>query len=225
MNPCSEEIKCPYCEGILETKPTRKKKCRWCGQQIVVRSGCLVTEDAAVEIDWLVRLAQFDVSASDFEYHRSELSQQLRMAVNSRDTIWRILNSLIVNNRNLGKRWRVFHEMATFVVQEGKDPKPYLVEAHKIKLAAYAEMGVEVLRVVSYSHQQDDSCCEACAALFGKQLSTQEAISQMPIPTVCEEGWCTCDYISEEEWRREHSPSRVSKRQLQILEWLNELGF
>ena len=58
---------CPNCGNGLEKKPTRKKKCPNCGKYMRVRSGVVVTEHRAEELDLLKRMSIFGVTQADFD--------------------------------------------------------------------------------------------------------------------------------------------------------------
>lgn len=124
--------KCPTCRSALQAKPTRKQDCPHCGKCILVRNGELVTEEQATIMDWLVPLESFGVTRNDFHRHRNELSKQFGFQASVKDTLWRILNNLVLDYaRTGGSSELVYREMARLVSSEGKDPTPHLVEAEK----------------------------------------------------------------------------------------------
>ena len=190
---------------FLDPGPKRGKKCPACGQQFAVRKGEIVTLEEAEIRDWLFRLEKYGVSRKDFDRHRADLTRQFGTKAGVNDTVWRILNSLIATERDIQTLRGVYWEMAGLVSGEGKDPKPYLAEALKLDLLMLKREGVKAVRIVGCGGRVDDSsACPACRTLWGKKLAIDEAVSQMPIPTKCErpDGWCRCDYVSEEMWRQ-----------------------
>ncbi|RJP46306.1 MAG: hypothetical protein C4583_19210 [Anaerolineaceae bacterium] len=125
--------KCPNCNLELQTRPSRKENCPYCGDFILVRHGKLVTEEQAKVMDWLVRLEIFGVTRRDFDRQREALSKQFGNRASVNDTVWRILNNLILR---LGKSSvlleQVYREMASLASNEGKDPTQYLIQAKKV---------------------------------------------------------------------------------------------
>jgi len=99
-----------------------------------VRNGQLVTEEQATILDWLGALESFGISRKDFDEHRSKLSKNFGFQASVNDTIWRILNNLIMTYaRNEAALEQIYREMAKLVSSEGKDPTQYLVEAEKVR--------------------------------------------------------------------------------------------
>lgn len=126
--------KCPNCDMALQIKPTRKQECPHCGKFILVRNGEPVTAEQAAIMDWLVRLESLGVTRKDFDKQRNELSKQFGTQASVNDTLWRILNKLILNfARSNTHLEQVYREMASLVSSEGKDPTQYLVEAEKVR--------------------------------------------------------------------------------------------
>ncbi len=126
--------KCPNCNQALPVKPTRKQECPHCGRCIFVRNGQLVTEEQATIMDWLVHLELFGITRKDFDKHRQELSKQFGGQASVNDTLWRILNTLVVDYaKDDAALEQVYREMAKLVSSEGKDPTQYLVEAEKAR--------------------------------------------------------------------------------------------
>ncbi len=48
-----DDALCPYCSGLLEKAPARKKKCPHCGNYMYVRGGKAYTEEGAKKADFL----------------------------------------------------------------------------------------------------------------------------------------------------------------------------
>jgi len=86
---------------------------------------------------WLDRLNLFGVTRTDFNRQREELSKQFGSPASVNDTVWRILNSLVVKYAQDHYRLEhIYREMAALISQEGKDPTQYLEQAEKIRLGA-----------------------------------------------------------------------------------------
>jgi len=183
---------CPYCKRVLETAPTRKTRCAHCARYILVRAGRLVTEDEATTTDWLARAGHLGVSRRDFDRHREELSKKFGTHATVNDTIWRILNVLIGRAGDAATLRFVYSEMAALAATEGKDPKPYLAEGLKLELEEHRRQGVTSVRVRSCN---DNFVCAACQVLYDKTWRIEAALSEMPIPALCEApSGCRCGY-------------------------------
>lgn len=126
--------KCPYCGMVLQAKPTQKQECPTCHKNIIVRNGELVTEEQATIKEWLERLAGFGIDQREFNYCRDDLSREFSSQASVNDTVWRILNNLVLihagNNKSLEL---IYGEMSRLVSSEGKDPTKYLIEAEKAR--------------------------------------------------------------------------------------------
>lgn len=129
-----ESFKCPACGSLLEEKPKRKHICSHCGNAILVHAGKLVTEEGAFIIDWLLRLEHFGVSRKDFNQVRNQLSKQFGENASANDTIWRILNNLVIKfgSENTFLE-QIYREMSSIGSAEGRDPTPFLLEAEKAR--------------------------------------------------------------------------------------------
>lgn len=126
--------KCPNCNSVLREKPTRKQECPYCNKFIFVRKGELFTEEQATISDWLGSLEYFGITPKDFDEQRSELSKKFGVQASVNDTLWRILNNLIITYANNQVALeQIYREMAKLVSSEGKDPTQYLVEAEKVR--------------------------------------------------------------------------------------------
>jgi len=139
---------CPYCGIHLENSITRKQQCPHCQKNIFVRSSELVTEDESVTLDWLVKLESFGIDRRAFEIERNKLSKQFGTRACAHDTIWKILNQLLVNlppgDFQLSS---VYGLMADFVADEGRDPTRFLIEAINAgRLTAFQNKRESLLR-------------------------------------------------------------------------------
>jgi hypothetical protein len=129
-----KKIKCPNCNAVLQSKPTRKQECPRCGKSIHVRVGELLTEDQATVKDWLVHLERFGITQRDFDRHKRELSLQFGTSASVNDTLWRILNQLVLTcAKDASFLEQVYREMARLTSSEGRDPTQYLTEAENVR--------------------------------------------------------------------------------------------
>jgi predicted RNA-binding Zn-ribbon protein involved in translation (DUF1610 family) len=184
---------CPYCGKTLDVKPTRKKKCPHCGRPIFVRQGNLRTQEQAETDDWLKRLEYLGVTRKDFDRHQQELAKQFGLKPVVNDTVWRILNSRIASTRSHQDLRLIYQEMAHLVETEGKDSKPYNVEARKHELLEIREGGFWNRATIQTAN--DDLVCPACRKLAKKTCSIDEALQTLPIPNLCQsERGCRCSY-------------------------------
>jgi hypothetical protein len=204
MKSSKSQSKCPYCNQVLTPPPKWGKKCPFCGQQFMIRQGEPVTLEEAKFRDGLLLLEEYGVTRKDFDRHRADLTKQFGFKASVDDTVWRILNSLIAKERDIQILRRIYFEMGRLVSQEGKNPRPYFAEAHKLELLRLKRDGVKTVRIVGCGRRVDDQhACSACKALWGKRFAIDEAMSLLPIPNKCEspDGLCRCEYVSEDTWR------------------------
>jgi len=119
---------------VLSSKPARKFGCPHCGETIRVRKGELLSEEDFHIHEWIDRLEFLGVSIMLFNRHRDELSKQLGFKASVNDTVWRILNRLIINYGadNVALE-QIYRSMSKLVSNEGEDPTPYLLEAEKAR--------------------------------------------------------------------------------------------
>lgn len=84
--------------------------------------------------NWLVRLGDFGISRKDFGAARTQLSEQFGKPAGVNDTVWRILNDLVIKYAEdpATLEW-IYREMARLVSAEGRDSTPYLLEAEKAR--------------------------------------------------------------------------------------------
>jgi len=125
---------CPNCGKVLSSKPTRKVDCPHCGETIRVRKGELLSEDDFNIHGWIDHLEFLGVTMVLFNRHRDELSKQFGLKASVNDTVWRILNRLIINyGADNAALEHIYRSMSKLVSSEGKDPTPYLLEAEKAR--------------------------------------------------------------------------------------------
>ncbi|MDP2949452.1 MAG: hypothetical protein Q8P22_07930 [Chloroflexota bacterium] len=180
---------CPYCGAETVPVPSRKKKCRACGNYVFVkvkpsdRRRYLVTEEQAREIE--AEWAQYHRRQKDESW--AALNRQLQEAMRRSD--WQEMSGL-------------YFQMASQLFEEGRESFRLARLARECKLKAYQESGVvEVVQILACLAES----CPACRALHGKRFAIKQALQEMPIPvetcsTWKEEGrthgWCRCHYAA-----------------------------
>lgn len=204
-------IKCPYCEEILEQKPQRKKKCPFCSNTIYVRSGNLVTEERADEIDkereeerqiqHLEDLCErFEFSVEEFHKREQEFSEKMGGAKpNQVNVVLSLFNEGIVKGK-YAKTGIPYYDMALFLNENNKECFHILQLAIKMELKGYQKQ--EFVTHVGISSSRG---CPSCEKLDGKEMTIEEALETMPIPNKdCtfhlydeKRGFCRCTYYPE----------------------------
>jgi len=191
-------MNCPYCGGVLEKKPTRKKKCPHCSEFIMVRRGELYTEKQVEEMEfknrWLGWLERYGASEKMFTKVRRKLSKNFGFEASVNDTIWGMMGEIASSNRtNPNNLENINLLMGKFVEEEGKDPSPHIREAMKWKEYCIKQAVLEdkknaskyfETRVVP-SHCNDDFVCNDCRAASKRTYSHKEFLKTMPIPRNC----------------------------------------
>jgi hypothetical protein len=176
-----------------------------CGKKIIVRQGKPVTEEEATIIDWIKRL---QLSENEFKDERKELSNKLGFLAPVNDTIWAILNKRVQSKDNFDRKI-AYYEMARLMGIEGKNSKPYIIEALKIDLQEIKERGYKKVKMLGCGNRCDDySMCESCRKLCGTIIGIDDALESMPIPNQCTNSQCRCTY---EEVNESSIKDRLSK--------------
>lgn len=123
-----------------------------------------------------------------FDAARDQLSQEFGARASVNDTVWRMLNDAVMQERNLEKLLYLYLKMGDLVASEGKDPQPYVKRA----MAYRAEMNRAELESIGKHYKyvvvltaNDDYVCESCMALEEKRILISEALVEMPIPHCC----------------------------------------
>ena len=190
---------CPYCSGVLETVPKRKKKCPHCGNYMYVRGGKAYTEDGVKRRDflqpWLFRLENtYGVTLEDFEQARTELTNQFGFEAGDNDTIWRVLNKQI-------KTRDVYLDMASLVRSEGKDGSQYIGEINKIAAKSFRKEIKQYStskdwRKFDFYNCNDEHVCPECRAEESRVFdgrSENDVIDAANLPLRCtSEDGCRC---------------------------------
>lgn len=100
---------------------------RQSGSKPINMHGPMSNDAMGVVEEWLARLAKFGISRQDFDREQHRLSEQFGFRPPLNDTVWSILNKLVVQSVPEYVRARVYLEMARLVALEGrKNLKQYL---------------------------------------------------------------------------------------------------
>jgi len=125
---------CPYCNGHLEQKPAKKKKCSHCGKYIYVRTRpqdqmkVLVTEKQAelIEEQWTIVNGTHDeylARRHEIEGERSRLAKQFGRPPSENDVKWGLLNKEVTELASNGE-WGLYRntrfQMAELLRKESK---------------------------------------------------------------------------------------------------------
>lgn len=125
---------CPYCSGLLERKPTKKKKCPHCGKFIYVRTRpqdhvkVLVTDQQVelIEEQWSMingTHEEYLAGKQKIEVERSRLAQQFGQAPSENDVKWSLLGKEMIEhalNGNWGHYRNTRFQMAEVLRKESK---------------------------------------------------------------------------------------------------------
>ncbi|GEM_PF-1225364 len=125
---------CPYCNKKLETVPSKKKKCKDCGQFIYVRTRpqdrkkVLVTEKEKdlIEEQWQQHFQENEdkeiLQTPEFENAKKELSKQFGKEASIGDAKWRVYNQRILEFASK-KQWGLYRnnklDMSKLLIREG----------------------------------------------------------------------------------------------------------
>jgi hypothetical protein len=125
---------CPYCNKKLESIPSRKKKCVFCGQYIYVRTRpedrkrVLVTEKAKdeIELQWQhyyqAKEEKELMQDPDFALAKKELTKQFGKEPSLRDIKWRVYNERIPEYASK-RQWGLYRnnklDMAELLIEGG----------------------------------------------------------------------------------------------------------
>ena len=157
---------CPYCGVIQEPSPTRRRKCRDCGQIIHVRT------DRQERKRYLLTAAEAEHRAAKDAKHAREqrneewrrLSEQVRVAMQAGD--WKSLQA-------------AYQQQAGILFMEDRPHRHVAQEATRARLMRLLEIGVAEVEVRT---SEDERVCAHCQSLDGKAFTIQEALEAMPIP-------------------------------------------
>lgn len=200
---------CPSCGVILDTFPSRTRKCPSCKQKLVVRTRrsdrakLLLTESQGRVFDTersrdakrnkAIRhsLLHLGCSKRDFELIENELARRFGVALPG-DTYCVLANSAI-KEPMLNKEWHrvgmIQWGMARWLYEEGREHIQMQREAYKADLLHHLSQGRTHVRVVSGS-------CNECRKNDGRVFSVSDALNSAIIPNErCKNGWCICLWL------------------------------
>ena len=150
---------CPYCGVIQEPPPTRRRKCRDCGQVIHVRTDREKRKKYLLTAEEDSRLAR---ERRNEEWRR--LSEQVRVAMQAGD--WKSLQA-------------AYQQQARILFVEGRPHRHVAQEARRAQLMSLLELRVAGVEVKT---ADDERVCTHCQSLEGQVFTIQEALEAMPIP-------------------------------------------
>ena len=157
---------CPYCGVIQEPPPTRRRKCRDCGQVIHVLTDREERKKYLLTAEEDARLAR---ERRNEEWKR--LSEMVRVAMQAGD--WKSLQA-------------AYQQQARILFIEGRPHRHVAQEATRARLMSLLEIGVAAVEVRT---SDDERVCAHCQSLDGKVFTIQEALEAMPIPgPICTDG-------------------------------------
>jgi len=197
-------IRCPYCNKLLDKKPLRKKKCPHCKNFIYVRSGQLMTLQQVKEYEsqqkeiwqkrhWVEQLSQYGITEKNFNDYQTKLSQEFGTKASVNDTVWRILNVKILQTDNYHELKTIYWHMAEVLRSEGKNPNHILEQVTRLSLLEFQKSGATS---VTISTANDTYVCDSCKKLEGKVITIEQALKTMPIPHACtNHSGCRCEYL------------------------------
>jgi hypothetical protein len=202
INPI-QKANCPYCSCELDKFPTRKQKCKSCGNEFLVRTHYLtkdkivLTEKDASKydvekekyytdkslIDGLKMDVRFDDKLIDGMVKKQSeiLTERFGHTASLGDIAWGVANKLIIDITRSGETDRLHHvyfQMALYLNRCGKDYSHLLYNCFEISLKRYKKSDV----VKSVKIRTVDGCCEQCKPLEGMTLTVDEALEKKILP-------------------------------------------
>ena len=157
---------CPHCGVIQEPPPTRRRKCRDCGQTIHVRTDREERKKYLLTAEEAERRAAKDAQLTRERRNREwrQLSEQVRVAMQDGD--WKSLQA-------------AYQQQAGILFVEDRPHRRVAHEATRAQLMSLLEIGVADVEVMT---ADDERVCAHCQLLDGKVFTIQEALEEMPIP-------------------------------------------
>ena len=198
---------CPYCGVIQNPPPSRRRKCRDCGEVIHARTDrknrrkYLLTAEQAVQRD-----------EEEAERKAAEQAEAERLRRKEWDAQWKALNLQVIEASRAGD-WHAIQmahfQQALMLFDRGRDHRDLARASRKAELQQYKErykeMGVRRVKIMTTG----SASCARCAPLEGQSFTIEEALDQMPIPhDDCQTwrgenpygGWCRCLYQPVIRW-------------------------
>lgn len=179
-----KKIKCPYCQNILEKKPSRKTSCPFCKKHIYVKSNKLVTEEEAkaIEQKWKFKhdLEKLKISEQEYNDHKAKLAKKFGFEPIFFDVAWDVLNARtleLARSQRFAELSHLYYEMARFLNEEGKDFFHVLQQSKEMELEHLKTMGIKKVEIMC-----GPGACPSCLKLNKKILTIEEALKTMPVP-------------------------------------------
>jgi Zn finger protein HypA/HybF involved in hydrogenase expression len=203
--------RCPYCDGLISPKPTRKRRCPHCGQTLFVRGGEALTEFAA---------HVHDEELANLPEEKIERPRGPGVAIGRWCPHCDAPVTFVYDVR--GARFTC-RECANSVFRIGAE----LLDAAgfaqwKVERAAISEMRraaaarelralqdpdvVGTFPLISIRTSKDAWCCQECAARDGEIIPTRTCtIQTLPPFAACQnlERGCQCIFLSVTKWEAE----------------------
>ena len=179
-----KKIKCPYCQNILQKKPSRKTSCPFCKKHIYVKSNKLVTEEEAKAIEQKRKfthdLAKLKISEQEYNDHKVKMAKKFGFEPIFFDVAWDVLNARtleLARGQRFAELSNLHYEMARFLNEEGKDFFRVLQQSKEMKLEHLKTMRVKKVEIMC-----GPGACPSCLKLDKKILTIEEALKIMPVP-------------------------------------------
>ena len=157
---------CPYCGVIQEPPPTRRRKCRDCGQTIHVRTDREERKKYLLTAEEAERMAAKDAGHARQQRNEEwkQLSEQVRVAMQAGD--WKSLQA-------------AYQQQARILFIESRPHRHVSQEATRARLMSLLEIGVADVEART---ADDERVCAHCQSIDGKVFTIQEALETMPMP-------------------------------------------
>ena len=205
---------CPYCKILLEKRPKRKTKCPNCKKIIYSKYRPndkvyrLVTESEKEQIEkewaeessrkwkekWIDELSRYGISELDFKKANESLSKKFGKVASNEDTVWMILNRLVLVNKDIEVLRSIYYTQVNFLRETGRNSGAAMKSALKLELASMKNNGVPKVEILS-----SNNSCDNCKKENGKIYNIDEAIAKNPLPnkncTDDNHGFCRCCYL------------------------------
>jgi hypothetical protein len=210
---------CPYCGNAFAAPPERKRKCRACRGEVLVKRApgeevrrlFTVAEADALEVQWqavysrnaaLRELATFRVDAAAFDLAKSRAPSGTPDAAVSANLL-----ADIAKRAADQASWHTA-KMAAYMLALNLERRglEFVPAAQASQRAALMELRAAGARRVAI-FGEEDGACRPCAALGGRILTIEQALREMPLPCLnCETRWnfsdrgfCRCTYLADLE--------------------------
>jgi transposase-like protein len=219
-----QKAHCPYCSFELEKIPTRRQKCKSCGNEYVVRTHYITKDKIVLKekdaeiydtekdkyyldkslIDGIKMYINIDNNVVDklVEKTQTELDKKFGKKASLGDVAWSIANKMILDASKKGDMnmlRSIYFQMGLYLHKTGRDSYEIMSIENSLQLKEYKKNDfvkkVEVLATT-------DSC-EHCKLNNNKIFDIDEALEKKILP--CREctykltdkaknGWCRCCY-------------------------------